>query len=240
MHSRRGLRVVLMAGLSLLSIEAGAVMPVIDGAAIAQLASQLSQLREQYNLLRNTYEMGQSQLDGIKSIRDFNSGNYGLGDLENSLDSLRNWQNSADDWEGALNNVAGGNPVRYAQLVKAYEASHPTLSETEYLKGGSAGHLQQYKQKQAVNRAASVQATYAFNDINKHLKTIHKLSAQIDKTPNTKSAMDLNARLITELAYISVMHLKLQTIVSQQMSQENADLLAEEADMVRFYGLTGK
>jgi type IV secretion system protein VirB5 len=75
-----------------------------------------------------------------------------------------------------------------------------------------------------------------FNEINQRLKDIHTLSNNIDapKNANTKSAVDLNSRLVAELAYIGVMNLKLQTLISQQLVQTQANELADDSDMIRF------
>lgn len=210
------------------------IIGVGDAALLVKAVEQLKQLQDQYELLKNTYSNSKSQLDGINRLKDFNSGSYGFGSLENGMDELRNWQSSADNWDDALKNISGGNKERYAELVRAYEAAHPTISEAEYSKGASPERLAQYRQNKAVNRAASVETTYAFNEVNKHLKSIHTLSSQIEKAPNTKSAVDLNSRLIAELAYIEVLNLKLQTLISQQLAQSGANELADESEMIRF------
>lgn len=227
--------------LFLLTMKAQAMMPVIDAAAIAQLANQLEQMKAQYDLLNETYqnatqqlETSKSQLDGINRLKDFNSGNYGYGGLSNGLDELKNWQSSADNWDDALKNISGGNQERYAQLVKAYDEAHPALNETALHKGASPERISQYQQHRAVNKAASVQTTYAFNEINQHLKSIHTLSTNIEKAPNTKSAVDLNSRLIAEVAYIQVLNLKLQTLISQQLVQNSSNELADDGEMIRF------
>lgn len=205
-----------------------------DAALLVKAIEQLKQLQDQYELLKNTYSNGQAQLDSINRLKDFNSGSYGFGSLQNGFDELKSWQSSADNWDDALKNISGGNKERYAELVRAYEAAHPSVGDVELTQGASATRINQYRQNKAVNRAASVETTYAFNEINKHLKSIHTLSGNIEKAPNTKSAVDLNSRLIAELAYIEVLNLKLQTLISQQLVQSGANELADEAEMIRF------
>lgn len=218
-----------------------------DVAILASLAEQLSVLQSQYETLQNHYnnavsllENARGQLDNLKRLTEFNSGNYGYGNLENGLDVLKNWQSSANSWSDALKNIAGGNPSRYKELVKAYEKSHPSMMDTDFAKGASPTRLDQYKQNTAFNKTVSVETTYAFNDINEHMKKIHKLSLSIDKAPNTKAAMDLNSRLVAEVAYLSTKNLKLQTLISQQLAQAGANDLLEEAEAARFNRLPGK
>jgi type IV secretion system protein VirB5 len=226
--------VVVLLGLCMATTAKADLFGVEDLALLANAVEQLKQLEAQYTLLKSTYDTAKSQLNGIKSLNEYNSGNYGFGGLENGLDALKQRQYSPNNWNDALKNIAGGNPTRYAELVRAYEANHPLLSDADFSKGASSARLNQYKQNTAVNKAVSVETTYAFNELNKHIKTIHTLSSEIDKAPNTKSAIDLNSRLVAELAYIQVMNVKLQTLISQQTAQNSADMLADEAESVRF------
>lgn len=232
---------LIIVGFCLLSLQAPFTMaaiipaaPVIDIAAILKMGEEIAQLKRQYDLLNDTYANAQSQLDNIKSLKEYNSGNYGYGAFENGLDALNSWQNPADNWKDALENIAGGNKERYAELVKSYEASHPMASDVDFAKGSTPTRAAQYQYSKKVNKAISVETTKTFNDINTRLKNINALALKIDQTPNTKSAMDLNSRLTAELAYISVMNLKLQTLISQQMAQNTANELVEEGEMVKF------
>ena len=210
------------------------IIGVTDAELLIVAGQQLAKLKEQYDLMQNAYETSKSQLDNIKSLKEYNSGSYGYGAFENGLDALNGWQNPADNWKDALENISGGNHERYAELVKSYEASHPMVSDVDFAKGATREHLTQYQYSKKVNKAISVETTKTFNEINTRLKNINTLALKIDQTPNTKSAMDLNSRLTAELAYIAVMNLKLQTLVSQQLAQNSANELAEEGEMVRF------
>jgi type IV secretion system protein VirB5 len=233
--------VILATGLLAFSMQLHAVAePVIDLAAIAKLKSQLEQMKTQLGVMRDTYNNAKSQLNGINDLKKYNSGKYGFGDLENGLNDLQSWQSSADNWNDALKNISGGNNARYAELVKAYEAAHPTLSEADLSRGTTPLHATQYQQNKALNKAVSVETTYAFNEINQRLKSIHTLSGNIEKATNTKGAIDLNSRLIAELAYIEVLNLKLQTLISQQLVQNGASELAEENELIRFNTLPDK
>ncbi|MCH7621959.1 MAG: hypothetical protein IH870_08685, partial [Chloroflexi bacterium] len=119
--------------------------------------------------------------------------------------------------------LTGGNPARYQELVNTYKTDHPTLSNDDYEKGASPARGKIYAQDVQVNRAAMVNASFAFNNIKTHLDNIHALSQKIDSTQNIKSAMDLNSRLVVELAYIQTQELKIQVLMNQQTAQQNAD-----------------
>jgi type IV secretion system protein VirB5 len=210
------------------------ILGVSDAALLANAIEQLNQLREQYRTLQQTYENAKAQSHSIDQIKNFNSGHYQFGDLNNSLQELKNRQWSPDTWDNALRNVAGGNPERYKALVKDYEKRHPVVDDIAFEKGANKERLALYKQGIQINKAASVESTYAYNEINHYLKDVHQLSAQIEKAPNTKSAIDLNSRLLAEIAYIQTQNLKIQTLISQQLVQSGINEIASESSMARF------
>ena len=235
-------RVGLIMVLFLFEAHVHAMLPVVDAGAILQMGSQLKQLKEQYDLMKNAHDTaksqlsnGLSQLDQLKDLTGANKGSYGFGNLQNSIDELTQRQGS-NTWEEALNNLAGGNADRYSQLATAYERMHPTLSDEEYKRGASDTRLALYKQNKAVNKAVTVQTTEAFNQVNKHLQRVHDLSKEIEgKTnKNTKSAIDLNTRLLVETAYIQIGMLKLQALINQQAVQVTANEIAEDSEAARF------
>lgn len=207
---------------------------VEDLQLIILAGKQLSELQAQYKVLRDSYDNARSQLDTLNNLKSMNSGNYGFGDFENGIDSLQSWQSPVSTWKDALNNLSGGNPQRYQALVEAYEKNHPALNETEYAKHVTPAQLARFKEDHAVNRAVYVQTTEGYNEINKHMAALHKLSKQIEKTPNTKGAIDLNSRLVTELAFIQLMSLRLQALQNQQIAQEQMSELQDRAEMARF------
>ncbi|KTD49604.1 vir protein B5 [Legionella rubrilucens] len=227
---------VLLLSLASLPVHAD-ILSVADAAMLTKAIEQLEQLRSQYQLLSQTYSTAQSQLENMQQLKNFNSGHYGFGGLANSHADLNARQWSPNTWDDALHNIAGGNPARYQELVKAYQRNHVILDDATYRKGASLTRLKEYKNNVAVNQAVSVQATYAFNEVNRHLKAIHDLSNHIDKAANTKAAIDLNSRLLAEIAYIQTENLKLQTLMSQQVAQESSTTLATENDNVRFNAL---
>jgi len=230
---------ILLMGLLCMPVHAD---PVGDGLILTSLGEQLAELKKHFDMLKNAKQTadnqlsnGISQLDQLKNLTNANVGSYGFGNLQNSLEELTQRQGSST-WEDALNNLAGGNKDRYSQLADAYERMHPTLSDDEYKRGASDTRLALYKQNKAVNKAVSVQTTEAFNQVNQHLKRVHELSKEIEgqKNKNTKSAIDLNTRLLVETAYIQIGMLKLQALMNQQAAQAMANEIAEDSEAARF------
>jgi len=210
------------------------IFGVEDAQLIILAVKQLKELQDQYRVLKDSFDTAKNQLDSINNLKAMNSGSYGFGDLDNGLDTLQSWQSPVSTWKDALNNLSGGNPQRYQALVEAYEKNHPSLNEAEYAKHATPAQIARFKEDHAVNRAVHVQTTEGYNEINKHMASLHKLSKQIEKTPNTKSAIDLNSRLVTELAFIQLMSARLQALQNQQIAQEQMNELQDRAEMARF------
>lgn len=218
----------------MVSLPSMAMLPVVDIGAIENLVKNFEQLNKQYDLLQRSYDNAKSQLDQIKQLKQASQGHYGFGGLFNGTQDLANREWSPPNWQSALRGLSGGNPARYRELVAAYQHDHPTLSQSDYQKGASPTQAQGYQQDVAVNRTAMVNATYSFNNIKTHLNTIHALSKKIDEANNTKAAMDLNSRLLAEIAYIQTQELKMQIIFNQQLAQTNVDAIAAKSARAKF------
>lgn len=224
-----------------LTSNALATIPVIDYTALMNAIKEYKQLKTQYDLLHNTYTNAKEQLDEAKdlngkakSLVSDAEGHYNFGSLLNGNDDLKSREWSPDKWQDALKGVAGGNPARYQELLTQYKNAHPTLSADEYAKGASKDSAKTYQDDVKVNQAASVNASYAFNDIKKHLDNIHNLSEQIEKAPNTKAAIDLNSRLVAETAYIQTQELKMQSLQNEQLAQQTSSKIDSESASAKF------
>ncbi|KTD20123.1 type IV secretion system protein [Legionella londiniensis] len=226
--------ILLILALSVQPIAHADLLGVEDAQMIAIALKQLNELQTQYRVLNDTYQATKSQVDNLNHLKSMNSGHYGFGDLNNGLDALQSWQSPVSTWQDALHNLSGGNPERYQALIDAYEKNHPSLSESNYARYTTSEKAARFKEDKAVNRAVQVQTTQSYNEINQHIAALHKLSQQIEKTANTKGAIDLNSRLITELGFIQLMSLRLQALMSQQIAQESLSELQDRAEMVQF------
>ncbi|HAU0790204.1 TPA: hypothetical protein JBH17_08345 [Legionella pneumophila] len=216
------------------------LLGVEDAQMIALSLKQLNELQEQYRILRDTYQSAQAQVENLNQLKSMNSGHYGFGDLNNGLDSLQSWQSPVSTWQDALQNLSGGNSSRYKELVAAYEKNHPGLDEASFEANTSPAQAARFKEDKAVNRAVLVQTTESYNEINKHMEALHKLSKQIEHSSNTKGAIDLNSRLLTEIGFIQLMSLRLQALMSQQAAQDSLADLQDRAEIARFNKLPKK
>jgi type IV secretion system protein VirB5 len=227
----------LFCALFIFSIHLAAHADILGATDVEMIGIALKQLKElqtQYRVLSDTYDAAKSQVDNLNQLKSMNSGHYGFGELDNGLDALQSWQSPVSTWQDALQNLSGGNPERYQSLVDAYEKNHPSLSESNYARNTTPEKAARFKEDKAVNRTVQVQTTRSYNEINQHIAALHKLSQQIEKTANTKGAIDLNSRLITELGFIQLMSLRLQALMSQQIAQESLSELQDRAEMAQF------
>lgn|SRR3989338_5693902 len=211
-----------------------AMLPVVDFGAIANLIKEFEQLKAQYDLLRQTYENAKAQLNSAKELVRDAEGHSGYGDILNSEQALQNRAWSPDDWDSALKGLAGGNAERYHDLVKEYEDNHPSLTQDQYEKGTNAADAAIYENQIQNNKAATVTATYAFNDIKTQLNNIHELSQNIEKAGNEKAAIDLNTRMQTEIAYTQVQILKQMALMNEQMASTRAHRIQYESEEAKF------
>lgn len=222
------------------------LLGVEDMALLAKSAEQVKALGQQLEKMKQSYKTAldqyattqslltnsQSQLNSVKNLVEKNSGSYGFGSKLNDL-NLQKW--SPSNWKDALKGASGsGNSVQYQALLNAYKKSHKSVDIEDLKTGASADVVKDYEMTKSLNEAAGVQSEYAFNEVDKSLERIHKLSTEIDKAENTKAAIDLNSRIMTEVAYLQTQNLKAQSITNQQMAQTQAVSLSERAKTSKF------
>ncbi len=221
----------LLIGFACWALQDNATIPVVDFANITQTATVVSQLRTQYQTLMNQYTTLKQQYQSIV-------GNYGWGAFQNDLSELqkvREW--APAHWQDALQGLSGGNPQRYQQLLKQYVSAHIIMAQTDYAKGADTALAQRYHNQVNSARASATQASYAFNNINTHLKTLYSLGQAIEnahKNHNLKSAVDLNSRIELEIGYISVAELRMQALLNEQLAESQSGRIAQETEAARF------
>lgn len=240
--------VVLLAGLTTSPWAHADLMGVEDAALLAKAIEQVNALYKQLETMEKTYNTtlqqyqttqnilnkAEAQLNSMNDLVKRNSGHYGFGDLQNSINDLRKQQWSADTWQDSLKGQAGHNDPKYKALQDGWQKNRTAPDEQIFNKGARGNVVQNYQNSMAVNRAAAVQSEYAFNEINASLERIHQLSQQIEKADNTKAAVDLNSRLLTEVAYLQTQNLKAQSLMNQQLAQKQAVELSERGEASQY------
>jgi|GEM_PF-1793131 len=240
--------IVLLAGVTASTWVHADLLGVEDAALLAKTVEQVNTLYKQLETMEKTYSTtvqqyqatqnilnkAEAQLDSMNKLVSKNSGHYGYGDLNNSTSDLRKQQWSANRWSDSLKGQAGNDNGKYKELSDAWQTNHKTQDMQTFKKGASNDVAQNYQHSMAVNRASGVQSEYALNEVNASLERIHQLSQQIEKADNTKAAVDLNSRLLTEVAYLQTQNLKAQSLINQQLAQKQAVELSERATTSEF------
>jgi type IV secretion system protein VirB5 len=200
---------------------------------IALLTQQLTLLKKQYTTLKKTYATADKQLKSAENLVNLNKGHSGFGSLYNTASDLKK-RESASSWRETLKGVSGGNQARYTELVRAYEKQHTSLDNATFRQGASSVRSAQFDSEKEITKAASIESEAVLNEINEALKRIHDLSDEIEKANTTKSAIDLNTRMLTEIAYLSVQNLKAQALLNQQLASKAGSTLEDEAALASY------
>ena len=208
-------------------------LPVIDLAAEIRHAQQASQMIKELQTLKKQLENAKEQLNQAKQMVKDSEGHYGVGKLINGSKELKDRIGFPDHWQAAKS-LSGGNNQRYKELMNLYQKNHKRLSVEDFKKGGTEAQAKNYDSDIAVNRAATVGASYTFNNINTHLKNIHQLSGKIESSKNTKASEDLNARMQAEVAYTNVEILRQITVLNQQIARSQARMISSTSDSAKF------
>jgi hypothetical protein len=107
---------------------------------------------------------------------------------------------------------AGLNPGRYADLLKWYETRLQTVDAKLIVPGPPTTANWSYQLSSDNTRAALASAQTLFDQLDKRLRNIEALNAQIERAASLKQAVDLNTRMVGEQAFISIELARLQTM----------------------------
>ncbi len=189
-------------------------------------------MKQYYVLLKQLKELKQQvaqyrqMLDREQHLIKDTEGHYGFGQLLDRESDFKKRQWGQYHWDDALKDLSGGNSKRYKELLNDYEKNHTIISDKQFSKGASQSLVHSYRQLVQTNRVATATSDYEYEYIKSHLDHIHQLTKKIESTSNIKSAMDLNSRLISELSYISVDTVRMQTLMNHQIAEKMSEDIA--------------
>lgn len=164
-------------------------------------------------------QVSQQSLDAQQQQTESMTGHYGMGNLANSSQDqdLQLW--SADTWQDMLNQAGGGNQQRVQQLMEGFNERYPAI-EAQKIVPGQPDHVKAklYEEGYQTNRAVKAGASYIYEDVNRQIRQLQELLSYVEKTPNQKAALDLNARLVAQLGFIQLQSLRMQAMQTQLLS----------------------
>jgi hypothetical protein len=181
----------------------GAALPVIDTAAISQMIQQTEQFARQIALMAQQIVLLKEQVQSMK-------GSYGMGTLGGTVNG---WGTGA--WKDIIDMVHSGvNPGDGAQ-VQAFRAAQSRYREA-YPESRVQTTNPRLKRSQAdayrVNIAGLSAGESTLNTLARNLAELETLKKKIDKTPNLKAAMDLNAAIGVKQAQFTAELLRMQAV----------------------------
>jgi type IV secretion system protein VirB5 len=226
------LSLLLLLSLNSHASSATQIISILDSIYGTEL-SEVMDLDDLNEIESQVKDLTEDQLNKLVDQLNAMTGHYGYGDAYSSEQDKSNQKWSPSSWESALKGESGNTQERYQSLLDEYQLAHPALSSEQMTLGAGVANTADYEQSVGVNQAANVQATYEFNDVNAHLETLQGLSRKIEEADNEKSIADLNARINTEIAYLSIENIKMLTVLNQQYAQSiSSDLAGRKEESI--------
>jgi type IV secretion system protein VirB5 len=194
---------------------------------------QLSDLDDMNKIESELKKLDKNQLTQLEGLLSATTGNFQYGSWQNDQNALTEKQWSPNTWQSALAND-GENNGRYEAYVSDYQSDHPSLDDKTLEGGMSEDYVKNYHDMVSSNQAVFVQTNYEFEDLNTHLETIQELSEKIEDADTQKAIADLNARINTEIAYLTVEEIKMLTMVNEQLAQQQASEILNQNIVTKF------
>ena len=196
------------------SAPAHAQYAVIDIFAQAQWPTQIRTMIQQYNALKAQYDQLTRQVTEVTKTNQFLTGSSGSAWIANGSveQAERRWLPGS--WQDALAmQRAGLNPGRYADLLKWYETRLQSV-DPKLIVPGAPDHRANwsYQLSSDNTRAAMASAQTLLDQLEKRLRNIETLNAQIERAASLKQAVDLNTRMLAEQSFISIDLARLQSM----------------------------
>ena len=198
----------------LVALPAHAQYAVIDVFAQVQWPTQIRTMIEQYNALKAQYDQLTRQVAQATRTNQYITGTTGTAWIANGAaeQAQRRWLPAS--WQDALAmQKVGLNPGRYADLLKWYETRMQSV-DPKLIVQNSPNHRANwsYQLSSDNTRAALASAQTLLDQLDKRLRNIETLNAQIERSDSLKQAVDLNTRMLAEQSFISIDLARLQSM----------------------------
>ncbi|WP_228396947.1 type IV secretion system protein [Limnobaculum xujianqingii] len=213
---KKQLLAAAVSGLCIVTLPATASgIPTVDVAAIAQMAQQLKQLKDQYDLLRQQYE----------SV----TGSYGRGQgMDSVLDSSSVVPGS---WQDVVRQQKSG---VFANKQAYYEKLIDTLP-SELFRNPDGREAGTYQLSTDAVRAAMAGGDALYAQVQQHINNLTRLARQVDNTTNIKDAQDLQNRIQVENALLQTAMARMNAMTSNlQANQLNLQNQSKAANQRYF------
>jgi len=243
---KRKIRSLVGVSLALLALMAGAAprsaqaqWAVVDVPHLAQTVANYYQMIKEYE---RQYEELQEAVKQVEAI----TGNYGLGELVNSLLHIEGRRYAPEEWDEMLDILeAEGLPphvFEIVDLVGELKELYRIIERDEYnLLDPDSPNAVAFERRTQTNLAAQSIAETSYDKSYERLAAIEEMILAIDATENIKAAADLQARIAAETGLAAIESIRLQTVRMNQDAALEAQKLVDETNFrrqIRFEDLT--
>jgi type IV secretion system protein VirB5 len=216
---RKLLIIMLLALYPLPALAQG--IPVYDASNFGQLISQLDQMSKEYQKQLEQLDQAVQQTNAVTGTR--NMGALANSPLEAELRRFlpNTWQDTMRMIDaGNLPNGALGTQSLYSSLYKTYQPITGAQLMTQDPTGSIA---QAFDRKTQTTYAAMAASEQAYNNAATRTETYDTLLGEIDKTPDLKASIDLQARISAENGMALNDIMRLHAIEIQQRAAQDSE-----------------
>lgn len=203
----------ILFSLAVVASKAMAIVPVIDAKAIIGTLKNIQAIDEMKDMAHGDMEKLRGEFDALNP----------LGFKEDRL-SEHAW--SEDSWKSALSGVKNGENFK-KENKDIYEFSNQSPQQSEI-----DGTLQ-------TNSILETESAAEYDRLGSYTKKINELSNKIQIAESTKSALDVNNKLLVEIAYLQVEMIHMQALANQAASWRMRHDLKSAASTDKFLGEAG-
>ncbi|MCE3237829.1 MAG: Legionella vir ue protein [Gammaproteobacteria bacterium] len=175
-----------------------------------------------------------NQLDELQTLSHGLIGTHSYGNLYYD-NTAYNWGNGTDTWQQILSLYKNGaRDGKLFSLMQQVENEFPINSHFESPNPIENDYYRLQAQTTLASRASS---QLAFEQAAREARTLAQLHTEIDKAKDSKSAIDLNNRLASEQANLTLQQTKLLALLVQQVAtdaQEKANRANEDAHFFNY------
>lgn len=196
--------------------SAKAIMPVIDMKAIIASIQNLHELKN----LRNIAHGDMRSLQG-----DLNA----LNPLHFTSDSLRQHLWSASNWRSALSGEKGSSMISGMDNFK--KNNQQIYQFTDH-----TSQKEEVNQALETNAVLDAESSKEYDRLGVYAEKVNALSNRVQSAASTKEALDINNKLLVELAYLEIETIHMQALQNQASAQQIHRGLASAAATDKFLG----
>ena len=189
-------------------------IPVYDAAGFAQFATQLQNMKEDY-------QKQLEQLDEAVKQSSALTGTRGMGDLANGYLEQELRQYLPNTWQETMHMI---NAQNLSPSTSGAQSIYSTLNETyeplagsDFVESDPNGAISQaFDRRTGTTYAALAASEQAYNNIGARIQNYEAMLSELNNTPDLKASTDLQARISAENGLIMNELIRLQAIQMQQ------------------------